>query len=143
MNVSEKAAYLKGMVDGSDLSFSDKEKKVFDACMDLLSSMAARITEMDEELSELYNDFDLICDGFDDMASDIDCLFGLGGDDEDLEALEDDVLYDVECPKCKEMICIDEDILLQGDINCPGCGEKLEFDVGCDCEKCRDKQGEE
>ena len=35
----------------------------------------------------------------------------------------------MECPNCKEIICIDGDILEEGSINCPNCNELLEFEV--------------
>ena len=48
---------------------------------------------------------------------------------------EDDV-FDVECPGCGELIQIDIGILQEGFVNCPGCEETLEFEFGCDCEDC-------
>ena len=41
----------------------------------------------------------------------------------------------MECPKCGDIICLDEDMLDEGEIDCPNCGEKLEFDFedSCDC----------
>ena len=49
-----------------------------------------------------------------------------------------------------ETICLSEDILLKGEMDCPNCGENLEFDFdglcddddGCDC-GCHDKDGHE
>ena len=50
--------------------------------------------------------------------------------DEDEEAY-----YDVCCPNCNEEFCVDEETLLEGGIECPGCGEHLEFgDIECDDE---------
>jgi hypothetical protein len=44
---------------------------------------------------------------------------------------------------CENTVCIDEDMLDEGEIACPNCGETLEFDLeggieGCDC--CDDKE---
>ncbi|MCL2538812.1 MAG: hypothetical protein FWE66_00595 [Oscillospiraceae bacterium] len=143
MNVGEKVAYLRGLMEGSGLSFGEKEKKIVDAAMDVLTSVAARFTEIDADVSELYGGFKTMCDDLDDMAEDIDCLFGLQEGGVFGEERVEGALYDVVCPKCREKICIDEEILQQGDINCPGCGERLEFDVSCDCEDCGKKENGE
>lgn len=37
--------------------------------------------------------------------------------------------YEVECPSCHEIICVDEGILEEGSVECPSCGEKLEFEI--------------
>ena len=53
-------------------------------------------------------------------------------EDED-EILElpsfDSVMYDVTCPVCGTEITLDEEMLAEGSIDCPGCGETLEFDL--------------
>ena len=42
---------------------------------------------------------------------------------------DDDVLYEVKCPVCNEIITIDEDTIAQGSVSCPKCNETLEFEV--------------
>ena len=37
--------------------------------------------------------------------------------------------YDVTCPVCGNTICLDEDLLQMGEMECPNCGEHLEFDI--------------
>ncbi|MEA4894838.1 MAG: hypothetical protein VB064_06210 [Oscillospiraceae bacterium] len=39
------------------------------------------------------------------------------------------VFYEVTCPACENTITIDEDVLALGKIECPNCGEVLEFDM--------------
>ena len=41
----------------------------------------------------------------------------------------DSVMYDVTCPVCGTEITLDEEMLAEGSIDCPGCGETLEFDL--------------
>ncbi|MBQ7131715.1 MAG: hypothetical protein IJO29_04000 [Oscillospiraceae bacterium] len=48
------------------------------------------------------------------------------------EETADDELYEVICPTCNDTICITESILLDGSMECPNCGEFLEFDLGGD-----------
>ena len=51
-------------------------------------------------------------------------------DDEDVDFdYDDDVLYEVKCPVCNEIITIDEDTIAQGSVSCPKCNETLEFEV--------------
>ena len=64
---------------------------------------------------------------------------GLDEDDydyeDDDEELDDEELYEVTCPSCGDTICVTEDMLDEGSVNCPNCGELLEFDFDdeCDC----------
>ena len=39
------------------------------------------------------------------------------------------VFYEVTCPACEKTITVDEDVLALGKIECPNCGEVLEFDM--------------
>ena len=47
---------------------------------------------------------------------------------EDFDYDDDDELYEVCCPICDETIVLDETMLDEGSIECPCCGELLEFD---------------
>ena len=38
------------------------------------------------------------------------------------------MFYEVTCPACENTITIDEDVLSLGAIECPNCGETLEFE---------------
>lgn len=151
MTVVEKAAYLKGLVEGLGIEPDSREGKLWGALGELLSDMAHEIedlqaTDMDhaEALDEMAEELsyleDLVCDldepeDFDDEDCDGDCDFcGLcdedDEDDEDDEEPEyDGVIYDVTCPVCGEEISFDEETLDKGSIECPSCGETLEFDL--------------
>ena len=67
-------------------------------------------------------------------------------DDEDLSDLydEENPLYEITCPKCGEIVCMDEDMLFSPDCACPNCGTsfEIEFDEDCDCgcEDCEDEE---
>ena len=67
-------------------------------------------------------------------------------DDEDLSDLydEENPLYEITCPKCGEIVCMDEDMLFSPDCACPNCGTsfEIEFDEECDCgcEDCEDEE---
>ena len=67
-------------------------------------------------------------------------------EDEDLSDLydEENPLYEITCPKCGEIVCMDEDMLFSPDCACPNCGTsfEIEFDEDCDCgcEDCEDEE---
>ena len=143
MTISEKSAYLKGLMDGMKLSTETDEGKMISAIVDLLGDMAKKITDIEDttiaisdELDEIEEDLDAI----EDFIMDED-------DDEDFEDYEEDeldwdedeefeegfdfgdedsIIYEVECA-CGEIINFDEETLEQGSIVCPNCGENLEF----------------
>lgn len=140
MEITEKVAYLKGLIEGLGLDSSTKEGKVILAIVDLLDDIALSVTDLedsadlmgeqldslDEDVSELYEDF-------------------YGSEDDDDDDDFDGELYEVTCPACEEVICIDEDMLDEGEIACPNCGEALEFDLdgvldGCDCDCCEENK---
>ena len=144
MTISEKAAYLKGLMDGMDLDTEKAEGKMIAAIVDLLGDMAKRVKDIEEttiaisdELDEIEEDLDAIEDFImDEDDEDWDDEEDLDdedwADEEDLEegfdfGDEDSTIYEVECPVCGEVINFDEDTLEDGAIPCPNCGENLEF----------------
>ena len=66
-------------------------------------------------------------DDFDDEDED----YELGDEDFDFD---DDVMYEVTCPKCGETEQVSEEELMSGSIHCPKCGELLEFEFDEDDE---------
>ena len=69
MTISEKSAYLKGLMDGLSLNTETDEGKMISAIVDLLGDMAKRITDIEEttiaisdELDEIEEDLDAIED---------------------------------------------------------------------------------
>lgn len=141
MNITEKAAYLKGLADGMNLDSSTGEGKLFAAIIDLLGDVADEIevlnqndVELSDELDEFNDELNDIAELFDDLYDDEDEDFDdfedyYDDEDEDYEFNDDDVFYEVKCPTCEEEITIDEATLMSGSVKCPACGEELEFDV--------------
>ena len=143
MTISEKAAYLKGMMDGMALNTDSNEGKMSAAIVDLLGDMGKRITDIEDttiaisdELDEIEEDLDAIEDFIMDEEDYDDEDFDDDFDDEDDEDYEegfefgdeDTTIYEVECA-CGEVIDFDEETLEKGSITCPKCGETLEFSV--------------
>ena len=131
--ITEKVAYLKGLVEGMDIDQSTKEGKVLTAVMDVLSDLATTLEDLEDYTAELTEQVDAIDEDLDLLESDYyedwdeDCCC-----DGDCDCCDEDCgneFYDVTCPSCDTVFCVDEDTLLEGGIDCPNCGEHLEFDI--------------
>ena len=137
MTVTEKVAYLKGLVEGLDLGKDDKEKKVINAVLDVLEDLALAVSDLDDEMELVTEQLDAV----DEDLADLEEVFYEELDDCDCDCDDcDDEMYEVECPNCGEMIYFDEEIILDGEAECPACGEVLEFDCECDCDCCGDDE---
>ena len=141
MTISEKSAYLKGLMDGLSLNTEADEGKMIAAIVDLLGDMAKKITDIEDttiaisdELDEIEEDLDaiedFILDEEDDEDWDEDWDDEWDEDEEYEEGFdfgdEDSTIYEVECA-CGEIITFDEETLEKGAMTCPNCGETLEF----------------
>ncbi len=141
MTVSEKVAYLKGLADGLQIDSSTKEGKVFAAIFDILDDVAVALADIEENALDLGEEIDEISDDLalvesiilDDDGEDFDdheCGCGCGCGDSDFP-----LLFEVTCPSCENSITVDEEVLDLGTIQCPNCGEMLEFDLDDICEE--------
>ena len=126
MTVTEKVAYIKGLVDGLDLDAKKDEVKVIKAIIELLDDMAMSVSDLEEGL-------DVVSDQVDEIDEDLSDLEGYVYEDDDDCCCGDDDCYEIECPNCGETICVDDGILEGGSIDCPNCGTLLEFDFDDDC----------
>ena len=122
MTLAEKVAFLKGLIEGSELDLNDKQKKVLDAIVEVLAETASSIGEIDEDISTLCDEVEGIYGELDNIEDDLDELYGECDDDEEF-------MYDVTCANCGETVCVDEDTLTEGEMVCPNCGETIEFDL--------------
>ena len=142
MTISEKSAYLKGLMDGLSLNTETDEGKMISAIVDLLGDMAKRIADIEEttiaisdELDEIEEDLDAIEDFIMDEDDDLEDWDDEDewDEDEDYEegfefGDEDSTIYEVVCA-CGEVINFDEEVLEAGSMTCPNCGETLEFSL--------------
>lgn len=146
MTLSEKSAYLKGLMDGLKLDQETSEGKMIAGIVDLLQEMASTVSDLEEnaiavsdELDEIEDDLDAIEEYLmdededeDDYEDDDDYDFA-DDDGEDFD-YDEDVIYDVTCPNCGEELHLDEETILKDSIHCPKCNELLEFDFDEDDE---------
>lgn len=144
MTISEKSAYLKGLMDGLNLNIESDEGKMIAAIVDLLGDVTKKLTAVEDttiaisdELDEIEEDLDAIedfimdeeDDDYDDYDDEDDYDFDDDEDEYDEEGFdfgdEDSTIYEVECA-CGEIIDFDEETLEKGSMTCPNCGETLE-----------------
>ena len=140
MTIAEKVAYLKGLMEGMNIDKETNEGKLFAAIADILNDVALDIEELESDLYDLGEDVDAISDDLSDVE---DYLFedededDYDDDDEDYEYDEDEepLFFEVTCPACENTITVDEDVVNLGAIQCPNCGEMLEFEFDEDEEE--------
>ncbi|MBP0979951.1 MAG: hypothetical protein J6Q18_00140 [Oscillospiraceae bacterium] len=126
MSLTEKLAYIQGLCEGLALDDTTKEGKVLLAVVELLDDLTDTVSQLDSDVDQIFDELDAI--------------------DEDLTDLfdEENPLYEITCPKCGEIVCMDEDMLFSPDCACPNCGTsfEIEFDEECDCEECAEEDEE-
>ncbi len=122
MGVSEKVAYLKGLMEGLKIDAESDSGKMFKAIIDVLDEVALEIEDLTDEVMEVGDGLDVVSD---DLADIEEMVY----DDEDEDDDEDEPVYMTTCPECEEEIYFDEDYLEDGVVVCPNCGAKLEFDA--------------
>ena len=130
MTLSERTAYLKGLMEGMKIDTETNEGKLFKAIIDTLDDMALTVSDVEDVV-------DAVCDELDSIEEDLDAIEEYLLDEEDEDDYEDDdefdfgdeTIYEVKCPTCGSVINLDEEMLEAGAIECPDCGEELEFDA--------------
>ena len=138
MELSKKAAYLQGLVDGLGIDDTTKEGKIIKAMSALLGEMAEAIESVDEDLSRAYDQINDLSDELEDLEADL-YEEDEDGESEDAEdedtdgdddAKDDDIasepFYEVACPNCGETVYVSEDDLDAGEANCAHCGVTFE-----------------
>lgn len=132
--ITEKVAYLKGLCDGLGLDETTKEGKVLSKVVEVLED----ITDALSGLKDAYNDLEDYVELIDED------LMEVEDDMYDLDLLEDDDFYEVECPNCGEDFITDFDEMEEYDfeVECPNCGYLVEIDTldcgcidECDCDE--------
>ncbi|MFA5658583.1 MAG: CD1247 N-terminal domain-containing protein [Oscillospiraceae bacterium] len=128
MELTDKVSYLKGLMDGLKIDDSTNEGKVLLQVVEILGELSKSIELLSDEVDEVVELVDILDEDLGELEDD---YFNLDDDDEDddLEELDsDEDFYEVICPSCGDTICLDEEMLAEGSIDCPNCHENLEFD---------------
>ena len=133
----EKAAYLKGLVEGLGIDETTKEGKVIKAMSELLCEMAQAIDGIDEDVTQAYDQINDLSEELEDLEADLYEDDEEADEDEadDAEAEEDEddnadvasePYYEVACPACGNTVYVSEDDLDAGEAICPSCNVAFE-----------------
>ena len=137
MTTTEKVAYLKGLMEGMKLDTETNEGKLLSVIADILGDMAEDMEDLAGDLFDLGEDVDALSDDLKDVEDFVfdewDDADAEEWDDED-EDDEEPLFFEVTCPACEKTITVDEDVLNLGSIQCPNCGEMMEFEFDEDDE---------
>lgn len=93
MTLTEKVAYLKGLVEGIGVDETTNQGKIMKAVLDVLDDMAFTVSDLEDSTSELYEELEAV--------------------DEDLSSLEDEIYGTEEDDECDDDCCCcddDEDV---------------------------------
>ncbi len=149
MNITEKAAYIKGLMEGMKLDTESNEGKLFKAIADLLEDISMTVADLDDEvagINEYVEELD------EDLGSVEEDLYGdecdCGCDDDDCDCCDDDCCdcdedgcVELECPECGEPIYIDYAELneisnkQEPTVTCPSCNKTFEVSIDIEDDK--------
>ena len=123
-NLTDRAAYLRGLAEGMDLDKEKKEHKLLLEMLGLMDEMAQKVSELDADVGELEEYVEDLDSDLSDMAE---VLFG---DDED----------ECDCDEEDGCSCDEEEEL---SFDCPHCGKTvlvkaadIDYDESPVCEFC-------
>lgn len=145
MTIAEKVAYLKGMLDGMELDTEkSKEAKLIASVLDVLEDVAGALDTFDDRFETVEEEIDALSD---DLADVEECVYE-DDDDECCCGDDEDDFFEIECPNCGEPLEIDDEVLEEGMIQCPGCEQKFVLDLSdeedeCGCGCCHDQEEED
>ena len=136
--LTEKAAYLRGLMEGSELDLTTKEGKVLKAVVELLGDMSDELEEAFNVIDELQAEVDEIDEALADVEDEVygECDCEDCEDDEDDWDFDDDDELALECPHCGDTIYLDATLLedCENSITCPNCKEEIEIEFSDDCD---------
>lgn len=134
MTVTEKAAYLKGLMEGMKLDKESDQGKLFAAIADLLEDLSLSVADLEDETSAMRE----YIDELDTDMSTLESAVYDGEEDEEedeehdcINCDEEECVVSLECPACGEEIFIEACELEDCEqLECPSCGQML--DVVCE-----------
>ena len=127
MTVTEKVAFLKGMMEGMEFQTDSKEGKLIKLMAEILEDLAQGVTECQDDIDDI-NEYMEAMD--EDLTHVEEELFGEFDDEDDeccCDECEDEDCYEIECPHCGETVCFKE--APEGKtFPCPSCSKEIPLD---------------
>jgi len=118
MTAIEKIAFLKGLIEGSDLNLGTKEKKIVDEALNALSTMEEEMSEMKGRIEYLTDMIQQLIDTVEDATEELSMFY----DDDFDDSVE------IDCPNCGDSVIIDDEDYDDGVVLCGNCGHKIDLD---------------
>lgn len=129
MTVTEKVAFLKGMMEGLDFKADSKEGKIIQLMADILSDLAEEVVATQDEIDDINEYLEAVDEDLTNVEEEI---FGDVFDDDDecccgdCDECEEDC-YEVTCPNCGNVVCFEE-IPEDKVFPCPSCNKEIPLD---------------
>ena len=131
-NISNQISYLKGLIDGLKVDPESDYGRIFEGILNVLDEINDSIDELAQNQDDIADQVDLIDEDLaviEEELSDYD-------DEDDLDDLDDFEYYEIECPKCNTVVCLDEDFFdTDKPVTCPECGEEFEIEFDFDADE--------
>ena len=92
MTITEKTAYLKGLLEGMEIDQSTKEGKLLAAIIDTLDDIALSVADLDDEVGAINDEMDMMeesLDAIDEVLDDLEDA--LDAIDEDLDDMDEEL----------------------------------------------------
>lgn len=124
--LTNRASYLKGLADGMKLDTETNEGRLINELLDFIGELAIEVEALDDEQG-------FIADQLDDLEEEVDLIEEELFDDYDDEYYDDDL--EITCDSCGEELVVSADDLMNCEVICPTCGETIEFEFDCDCDR--------
>ncbi len=121
-----RVSYLKGLAEGLALDEESKEGKLLLRMVDLLDNFAVEVEQLKDDYEELFEFTEALDEDLAELEDDV-----YTDDDDEADDLFLEDSFTVECPNCRELVEIDDDLLqAEGSIKvtCPRCGEIIMID---------------
>jgi DNA-directed RNA polymerase subunit RPC12/RpoP len=125
MTISEKVAYIKGLAEGLKIDDNTNEGKIILALLDVLSDVAEELDMIDETLDDMADVVSELEEQIEELEEEI---YGDLGSFDGF-GMDGDELYEITCRECDNTVSVDMSMLDNDSVNCPNCGEKIEFDI--------------
>lgn len=138
MTITEKTAYLKGLLEGMSIDQTTNEGKLLAAIVDTLDEIALSVADLDDEVGAINDELDMLeesMDAMDEALDDVeDAIDALDEDMDDMDEELEDICeaLDLDYDDDEDDEDDDEDEEWDGEelyqLTCPTCGEEIVVD---------------
>ena len=125
-DIKERAAYLRGLVEGSDIARDDKQRMIWEGLVGFCESMADAVRDLESSVDE----FGEYIEAIDEDLSSIEKYFYQNEEEEEPEVIfsrdtgDDSSTIEITCPNCHEEL-IFQDSAEDYEVVCPECGKTV------------------